>query len=107
MVDDQDLPWRQVDGGVALKVRVTPKGGRDVVDGVVLLGDGQAVLKLRVRAVPEDGAANRAVIELLAKALHVPRSRLTLEQGVASRVKTVHLSGTMAELGPLLAQLAP
>ena len=43
--------------GLTLHVRLTPKGGRDAIDGIETLSDGKAVLKARVRAVPEDGEA--------------------------------------------------
>jgi hypothetical protein len=53
--------WDMRADGVEIRVRVTPRGGRDRVDGVDALSDGRAVLKVRVRARPEDGAANQAV----------------------------------------------
>ena len=86
-------PWRAVAGGVLLDVRVTPKGGRDAVDGIESLSSGQAVLKLRVRALPTDGEANASVIALLAKLLKFPKSAIALERGGASRVKTLRLAG--------------
>ena len=68
-------PWRARCRGVEVRVRVTPRGGRDALDGVETLADGRAVLKVRVRAVPEDGAANAAVTALLAQALRAARPR--------------------------------
>ena len=65
------LPWRATADGLSLVVRLTPKGGRDAIDGLETMSDGKAVLKARVRAVPEDGKANAALVELLAKALRV------------------------------------
>ena len=55
------LPWRIRPGGLELRVRVTPRGGRDAIDGVEALADGRPVLKVRVRAAPADGAANEGV----------------------------------------------
>ncbi len=52
-----------------IAVRVTPRGGRDAIDGIETLADGRSVVKVRVRVVAEGGAANRAVTELFAKAL--------------------------------------
>ena len=74
-----------------LAVRLTPKGGRDGLDGIETLSDGRGVLKARVRAVPEDGKANAALIKLIAKACGVPASRVALTSGATSRLKTVRI----------------
>ncbi len=100
------LPWQIRDGAVALKVRVTPKGGRDAVDGIAVLADGTAVLKLRVRVAPEDGAAYASVLALLARVLDLPKSRLSLDQGATSRVKTILLRAPPESLLQRLAGLA-
>jgi uncharacterized protein (TIGR00251 family) len=91
--DPARLAWRAVNGGVLLDIRVTPKSGRDAIDGIDLLSSGQAVLKLRVRALPTDGEANEAVIALIAKSLKLPKSNIALERGGTSRVKTLRLAG--------------
>jgi uncharacterized protein (TIGR00251 family) len=93
-----DVPWRAVSSGISIDVRVTPKASRDVVDGIEQLANGQAVLKLRVRAAPSEGEANEAVIALLAKSLRVPKSSLTLERGAGSRIKTLKISGEAATI---------
>jgi uncharacterized protein len=97
------LPWRPHPEGLEVRVRVTPRGGRDTIEGVEELSDGKRVLKVRVRAVPEDGAANEGVRRLLAKALKLPASAVTLEAGATARVKTFLISG---DAGLLAAQLA-
>lgn len=76
-----------------IAVRVTPRGGRDAIDGVEVLADGRAVIKARVRVVAEGGAANRAVIELFADALKVPKSAVHVASGVTSRLKQIAVSG--------------
>jgi uncharacterized protein YggU (UPF0235/DUF167 family) len=93
-----ERPWRAVPGGIALAVRLTPKGGRDAVEGIEILSDGRAVLKARVRAAASEGEANAALIRLLAKALDVPPSRLTLAGGATSRAKRVMISDDAAML---------
>jgi uncharacterized protein YggU (UPF0235/DUF167 family) len=64
--------WRPSAAGISVSLRVTPRGGRDDIDGIETLADGRSVVKLRVRAVAEGGEANRAVTEFLARALGVP-----------------------------------
>lgn len=86
-------PWIAKADGVVVKIRLTPRGGRDGLDGVIRLADGVAVLAARVRAVPEDGAANRAVLALLAKAAGVPTSAVSLKSGASARVKVLAISG--------------
>ncbi len=100
------LPWAARKDGVALSVRLTPKSSRDEIAGVDHLADGRAVLKARVRAVPEDGAANDALLRLLAKSLSLAPSGLHLESGGTSRLKTIHIAGDPAALMAKLAALA-
>ncbi len=76
-----------------LKLRVTPNAGRDVIEGFERLSDGTEVLRLRVAAVPDRGKANAAVVALLAKALHVPKSSITVVSGETARLKTVEIVG--------------
>ena len=78
---------------VRLAVRVTPKGGRDGIDGWSLDPSGRACLKLRVSAAPTDGEANAAVIALLAKSLKHPKSAVRSVAGETSRLKMVEIEG--------------
>ncbi len=91
-------PWQEKPGGFEVRVRVTPRGGRDAVDGVDVLSDGKAVLKLPVRAAPEEGAANEAMRRLVAKTIGRPGSAVRLDAGATSRVKTVSIAGDPAEI---------
>jgi uncharacterized protein len=97
------LPWRALPEGLEIRVRVMPRGGRDAIDGVEALSDGKRVLKVRVRVVPEDGAANEAVRRLLANALGLPISAVRLNSGATARVKAFSIAGNA---GVLAAQLA-
>lgn len=99
------LPWRERDGCLALTVRLTPKGARDEIEGVAFLSDGRPVLKARVRAVPEDGAANAALIRLIAKSLRVPAAAVRLESGATGRLKTLILTGDAKSHSDALAAL--
>lgn len=71
--------------GAVFDLRVTPRAGRQS-----LRRDGDRIA-VRVTAAPADGRANDAVIVLLAKALGVAKTRLTLVRGAASRDKRVRL----------------
>jgi uncharacterized protein (TIGR00251 family) len=86
--------YRREAGGIVLTVRLTPRANRDSVDGLGVLADGEQVALARVRAVPEDGAANDALVALLAKAFGRPKSALTLVRGATQRVKQVRITGS-------------
>ena len=76
-----------------LAVRVTPKGGRDGVDGWTLDPEGRPYLRVRVSAPPSDGAANAAVVALLAKTLKRPKSTLRIVSGKSARLKLLEIDG--------------
>jgi uncharacterized protein YggU (UPF0235/DUF167 family) len=97
-----DAPWGAAPGGLALTVRLTPKGGRDAIDGVERLADGQAVLKARVRAVASEGAANTALLRLIAATLGVAPSRVSLTSGATARIKRLKVEGDPAALAAAL-----
>jgi uncharacterized protein len=98
------MPWQARDGGLALRLRVTPRGGRDALDGIETLADGRAVLKVRVRAAPEDGAANEAVRRLVAKAAGRPASAVTLASGAMTRLKTLLIADDPSAVAAALAE---
>ena len=98
-------PWRYSTGGISIALRVTPRGGRDDIDGIETLANGRAVVKVRVRAVADGGEANRAVTELLAKALGVPKAKVKILSGVTSRLKQVAIYGDPKILGETLRQV--
>ena len=92
-------PWRFSKDGISVSLRVTPRGGRDSIDGVETLANGRSVVKVRVRAIAEGGEANRAVTELLAEALGVSKSQVRLTSGATSRIKQVAVDGDPTRLG--------
>ena len=98
-------PWRYSAQGISVALRVTPRGGRDDIDGLEMLADGRVVLKVRVRAIAEGGEANRAVSELLAKALGVPKAKVRILSGATSRLKQVAVDGDPNRLGETLRAL--
>ena len=100
------FPWSPRAGGLVLSVRLTPKSSRDEIGTIEQLADGRAVLTARVRAVPQDGEANSALIHLLARALRIPMSAIRIEAGAGGRLKTLHLDGDADVLAVGLARLA-
>lgn len=89
-----------------LSVRLTPKSSRDEISGTARLADGRPVLQARVRAVPEDGAANAALVRLIAKALDLSQRSVRIEAGATGRVKTLALDGDPSALQAELGRLA-
>ncbi len=71
-----------------LRVRLTPRGGADRIDGVA-----EGILRARVSAAPVDGAANESLCRLLARELDVPRTTVRVAAGATARVKTVEIDG--------------
>jgi hypothetical protein len=86
-------PWSLTASGISLTIRLTPKGGRDAIDGVDVLADGRPVLKIRVRAAASDGEANAALARLIAKAMDVPPRDVILAAGATGRIKQLVISG--------------
>jgi uncharacterized protein (TIGR00251 family) len=74
-----------------LAVRLTPRSRKDEIAGVVETGEGRFALAIRVAAPPVEGAANKALIALLARALGVPRSAVAIASGETSRLKMVRI----------------
>ena len=73
---------------VRLDIRVMPRSPRARLDG---FRDGRLIV--RVTAPPADGEANRAVIDLLAAALHIPRQAIRMVSGASGRNKTIEIQG--------------
>ena len=85
-----------------LAVRLSPRGGRDAVDGWALDAAGRPYLKVRVSAPPVEGAANAALEVLLAKTLGLPRSAVSVARGQTARIKQVEIEGReMADIAAI------
>ncbi len=97
--------FRRRDDGIHLFVRLTPRAGADAIDGVRTDAAGRPSLAVRVRAVPEKGAANAALERLVAERLRIPPSTVAVVAGHASRLKTVALAGDPCELVASVAEL--
>jgi hypothetical protein len=99
---DCDKPWTLADDGLLLAVRLTPKGGRDAIDGIERLADGRSVLKVRVRAAASEGAANAALIKVIAAALDIAPRNVSLTAGATARIKRIKIAGDGAALATTL-----
>jgi uncharacterized protein (TIGR00251 family) len=98
--------WSVAPDGVTIMIRLTPKGGRDSIDGIETLADGRAVLKARVRAIAGDGEANAALGRVIAKWLGVPPRNVAIVGGATSRIKRVKILGDAAALSAALEKIA-
>ena len=87
----------ETQAGIRIAVRTQPKAGRDVIEGVRAFPDGER-LAVKVTAAPDRGRANAAISALLAKALGVPPSAVTVAAGETGRDKIVAVAGDPAAL---------
>ena len=83
---------QETEGGVILNVRAAPRSSKAGLDG--LIGD---AVKVRIRAAPVEGKANRELVETLADVFGLARSRVTFKGGETSKTKRLLLSGVTAE----------
>jgi uncharacterized protein len=102
---DPSRPWTVTGDGIVLTVRLTPKGGRDAIDGIEEMADGRSVVKARVRAAASEGEANAALISLIGRALAVPPSRVTLIAGATARIKRLNVAGDTGAISAALERI--
>jgi len=96
--------WRAVAGGLEIRVKAQPRARRSGILGLVAGVDGPR-LRVVVKEVPEDGRANRALCALLAEALGLPASRLTVTAGASARDKSVTAGGDPTVLATRMAAI--
>ena len=80
--------YRQINSNIEIRVRVIPNAKQEGIMGVEVRDDGNEYLKIKTRAIPEDGKANDAIIKTLAKALKTSKSNIALLSGAANRTKS-------------------
>jgi uncharacterized protein len=100
----RDRPWAVCADGLVVTVRLTPRGGCDLIEGIESRADGRCVLKARVRAAATEGEANDALTRLLAPAGVAP-SAARLIGGATSRIKRVHIAGDPAAIAFALTRI--
>jgi uncharacterized protein len=101
----RDRPWAVGADGLVVTVRLTPRGGSDLIEGAESRADGRCVLKARVRAAATEGGANDALTRLLAHAAGVAPSAARLIGGASSRIKRVHVAGDPAAIAFALTRI--
>lgn len=84
--------YTNVEGGIAIRVRVVPRSSKSKVDGVV-----KNALRIRVHSPPLEGKANNELIELLARRLRVSKSNFKIVKGERGREKMVLVKGISEE----------
>ncbi len=90
------LPIRQTPKGVELYVQVTPKASETRIDEITSTSKDEYALKVYVNAPPENNQANKAVTEVMAKEIKIPKSCVTVVSGHTCRSKTLLLEGVDA-----------
>ncbi|MBX9774123.1 MAG: DUF167 family protein [Xanthobacteraceae bacterium] len=100
-----ERPWAPSADGLVLTVRLTPKGGRDSVDGIEPYADGRPVLKIRVRAAPSEGEANDALVRLIAEVVGFPPGAVNLISGHTARLKRLKIDGPAIALAESLERI--
>jgi uncharacterized protein (TIGR00251 family) len=98
-------PWQCTTDALIVSVRLTPKGGRDAIEGIAEMADGRTVLKVRVRAPASEGQANRSLAALLANTLGVARGDISVIAGMNARLKRLKVNGAAAAHAAALARI--
>ena len=86
------IDFTQNAGSITFTVRVVPRASKSEIVGEI-----EGSLKVRISAPPVDGAANADVIKVLAKALGVARSNVSIISGETSKTKRVRVTGATPE----------
>jgi uncharacterized protein (TIGR00251 family) len=86
------FPAHTASGGIVIAVRAAPKARREGIEGVEERPRG-AALKVAVTAAPSEGRANISLMKIIADALDVPASAVSIRTGITSRDKTVFVAG--------------
>ena len=98
------FPAHTASGGIIIAVRAAPKARREGIKGVEERPRGVA-LKIAIAAAPSEGRANTRLTKVIADALAVPASAVSIRTGAASRDKTVFVAGEPEPLLKLLTRI--
>ena len=84
--------------GLSVAIRLSPRARSDRLLGIVATAEGGRAVKASVTAPAQDGQANEALLQLLARTWRLPRRDLSIVVGAVSRNKIVHIAGDPNEL---------
>jgi len=98
-------PYTATANGIRLAVRLTPRSGRDGLDGIGADADGRPFLRIRLTAPPVEGAANQALIDFLAGILSVRKRDIVIRSGETGRLKILEIAGKPGALTARLESL--
>jgi uncharacterized protein (TIGR00251 family) len=105
MAANDQAPFTSSNGRLTLRVRVSPRASREAIERVVWGADGRAALQVRLKAPPVEGAANEALVALLARTLKLRKADVRIVSGETARLKSVELAGDPAAIADALAAL--
>lgn len=94
------IPYNEKNGKLVFRVLASPRSRTEIV------GAYDGALRVRVKASPVGGAANKELISILAKAFDVPRTAVEIVSGHSSKRKSVSIGGATGELATTLVRLA-
>ena len=87
------MPFKLHPSGLTVMIRLTPNARKTGFDGLMAVAHGKTALKVAVNVAPEDGKANKALIDFLAKSWKLPKASFSLLSGQTSRFKTILVAG--------------
>ena len=93
-----DGPITPTRDGLRVAIRLSPRAKSDRLLGIIATAEGGRTVKASVTAPAQDGRANEALLQLLARAWRLPRRDFSIVAGAASRRKTVHVAGDPHQL---------
>jgi uncharacterized protein (TIGR00251 family) len=89
------LTIKQTANGLTFSVYVQPRASK-----AAIVGCHDSALKVKLTAPPVGGAANKQCIQILAKALSLPKSAVTITGGRAGRLKQISLKSIHGDFSP-------
>jgi len=83
--------YEETDNGFKIKIKVTPNSRKNEIIGIVDVGDGEEALKINIHAQPEDGKANKEIINFLSKYFAISKSSIQILSGQTSKFKLIYI----------------